>query len=51
MTGSEKTVRKTLGNVSDVVTRGAPVVVDTDSPGSVEQFADYVFEVRLATGA
>ncbi|NGM70344.1 glutamine--fructose-6-phosphate transaminase (isomerizing) [Natronolimnobius sp. AArcel1] len=41
--GSKPT--KTLGNVKEVQTRGAPVVAVTDGCSDVEQYADHVLEI------
>ncbi|TYT62987.1 glutamine--fructose-6-phosphate transaminase (isomerizing) [Natrialba swarupiae] len=45
VTGSNEVVEKTVGNVREVESRGAPVVVVTDSPEDVAHLADFVLEV------
>ena len=43
--GSDAPSEKTLSNVTEVESRGAPVVAVTDSPGRVERHADALLEV------
>ncbi|MEY7850841.1 glutamine--fructose-6-phosphate transaminase (isomerizing) [Natrarchaeobius sp. A-rgal3] len=45
VTGTDEVVEKTIGNVREVESRGAPVVVVTDSPDDVAHLADFLLEV------
>jgi len=45
VTGSDQLARKTIGNVKEVETRGAPVVVVTDGATEVERYADVTLSV------
>jgi len=45
VTGSDALARKTISNVKEVETRGAPVVVVTDGATEVERYADVTLSV------
>ena len=45
VTGSDAIARKTIGNVKEVETRGAPVVVVTDGATEVDRYADVTLSV------
>ena len=45
VTGNGESATKTLGNVTEVDARGAPIVAVTDSREAVDRYADYVLEI------
>ena len=45
VTGDGESATKTLGNVTEVDARGAPIVAVTDSRGAVDRYADCVLEI------
>jgi len=44
----DATATRTLGNVTEVEARDAPVVAVTDSPADVDRYVDHVLEVPTA---
>ena len=45
VTGNDAIARKTIGNVKEVETRGAPVVVVTDGAAEAERYADVTLSI------
>ncbi|WP_435196378.1 glutamine--fructose-6-phosphate transaminase (isomerizing) [Natronomonas sp. EA1] len=49
VTGDDERAQKTIGNVKEVESRGAPVIAVTDGQSDVERYADAVLEIPRTT--